>query len=293
MPVSSFDPQPLPLHRPPHPHPLSLPPSTYLAECFDHSDTDTDTTTDNPCAGIACGEECYSPCPDGMACAAVLSFCQPDGSCGMTSDPECPDASLGSSSRGNPKLLTMGALGTATLALAMEPGLPRTLCIGAAAAALCLEPGALAQENLCERCVSDDGEPVTLVLHHHSSVSVTVDQDALTLSCTDAESGEPAPCFRTTAQLCETVRYMDNGCMEGRPLPGNRVAPLRWRLAVHRACCAGSEPLAFHRTVSTISRHSPSTHPPLLPPRTHHPAHTTHPTQRREPGATRHHHGSG
>ena len=45
----------------------------------------------DPCASKSCRDECTPPCPPGSACAAVLEFCQPDGTCAMT-EPECEKA---------------------------------------------------------------------------------------------------------------------------------------------------------------------------------------------------------
>eukprot|EP00316_Scyphosphaera_apsteinii_P002559 CAMPEP_0119325122 /NCGR_PEP_ID=MMETSP1333-20130426/65027_1 /TAXON_ID=418940 /ORGANISM="Scyphosphaera apsteinii, Strain RCC1455" /LENGTH=115 /DNA_ID=CAMNT_0007333011 /DNA_START=93 /DNA_END=440 /DNA_ORIENTATION=- len=44
---------------------------------------------ENPCAGKACGDECTQPCPPGMACPAVMYYCQSDGMCSHNAAPEC------------------------------------------------------------------------------------------------------------------------------------------------------------------------------------------------------------
>ena len=46
-------------------------------------------TTADPCAGKACGDTCSVPCPDGMLCAAVVSYCQADGACSNNTAPAC------------------------------------------------------------------------------------------------------------------------------------------------------------------------------------------------------------
>src|SRR5690554_5787793 len=37
----------------------------------------------NPCEGKVCGDACNTPCPPGMACPAVMKFCNQDGECTM------------------------------------------------------------------------------------------------------------------------------------------------------------------------------------------------------------------
>src|SRR5690554_3149330 len=36
-----------------------------------------------PCEGKVCGDACNTPCPPGMACPAVMKFCNQDGECTM------------------------------------------------------------------------------------------------------------------------------------------------------------------------------------------------------------------
>jgi hypothetical protein len=75
-------------------------------ECVPRS---TRTTTDDPttetlapvgpkrCSAdggtLACGADCTLPCPEGQICAAVIQYCQGDGSCAMNSEPKCPTVS--------------------------------------------------------------------------------------------------------------------------------------------------------------------------------------------------------
>ena len=47
------------------------------------------TTSVNQCAGKTCGEPCHTPCPAGMSCAAVMSYCQADGECKTNATPNC------------------------------------------------------------------------------------------------------------------------------------------------------------------------------------------------------------
>jgi len=46
-------------------------------------------TPEGPCADKACGEDCTPECPPGLMCPSVMQYCQPDGTCGMNSKPEC------------------------------------------------------------------------------------------------------------------------------------------------------------------------------------------------------------
>jgi len=46
-------------------------------------------TEEGPCADKACGEDCTPECPPGLMCPLVMQYCQPDGTCGMNSKPEC------------------------------------------------------------------------------------------------------------------------------------------------------------------------------------------------------------
>lgn len=56
-----------------------------------------------PCAGQTCGTDCIKPCPAGHMCAAVMSYCQADGTCGRNSRPDCPAAAEG------PRMQVLGA----------------------------------------------------------------------------------------------------------------------------------------------------------------------------------------
>ena len=64
----------------------------------------------NPCANKACGEACNTPCPKGMVCAAVMSYCQADGACGTNAAPACTSEPASSADPAPPASPAVGEL---------------------------------------------------------------------------------------------------------------------------------------------------------------------------------------